>query len=163
MNTYKGKENYRTGLCQEIWTENKKHVGPSATRRGGRVGCWQQLWCNHVFQGKMLEAITQLAKYKHRHVHSFCWIRNIWVPCSKEHSCHLTLPRRVCRRQEDGHSAVNKGHRSCVSHTENPIFQRTSGSLLMGNCREIIFLLGMLLLSGNKGLIFQGCQCNIFL
>lgn len=83
--------------------------------------------------------------------------------CPAARSSHLTLPRRVCRRQEDGHSAVNKGHRSCVSHTENPIFQRTSGSLLMGNCREIIFLLGMLLLSGNKGLIFQGCQCNIFL
>lgn len=38
VNTCKGQKIFRTGLYQEIWTENKQCVGPSATREDEEHG-----------------------------------------------------------------------------------------------------------------------------
>lgn len=54
----------------------------------------------------------------------------------QDHSCHLAQLLRVLWRHKDI-LLVTIG--TVTSPMENPIFQRTSGSLLVGNCWEICF------------------------
>lgn len=105
--------NYRAGLHQESWTENRQPVGFGDTREDGEdrdeagLGCWWQVRCSQVYQRKMLEAITQATEYERRYAHMSALSCVVWVLYSEEHGCHLALLRRVCRRREDVSSAVS--------------------------------------------------------
>lgn len=133
VNMYREQGRYRAGLYQEIWTENRQPVGFGATRDTGGGRAEAGLGCSQANQGRVLEAVRQQSRSTGVHGYPLC-------PAVSGCPAGPQLP--PCSVVEglvktQGHSSGNNRH-SCMSYG-NLIFQRTSDSLLVGNCREIGF------------------------
>lgn len=176
-----GKGKSVMGLNQIGWlwtcTESREIIDQGYTKRSGQkigslwgsvppgkmgeteTSLWHQwqLWCNQVYQGKVLEAITQVQNISTGiHIHPLC------CGCPVVRSMAATL-LRWGRSAEDTRMSLLLLTRGMgdVSHGKSHFPENIwhpNGGKLQGN----LFLPGMLLLFGNKDLIFQVCQYNIF-
>lgn len=144
VNMYREQGNYRAGLYQEIWTENRQPVGFSATREDREDRDKAGLWCqwqlqgHQAYQGKMLEAITQVQSMSTGiHVHPLCHAAS-GSPTVRSTAATLLHWGESAEDTRMSLLLLTRG-RGAESRTENPVFQRTSDSLLVGNCGEICF------------------------
>lgn len=121
-------------VLRDLGRKEPVRVGASRANAGarGRAG----LGCRQAGKGRMLEAVRQQSRSTGVHVHPLCPAESVCPAGPQLPPCSVVEGFMKIQ----GHSSGNNSH-TCLfpSSMENPIFQRTSDSLLVGKCREICF------------------------